>query len=206
MPSFNVYWILLDSLCGFQYYFCLLCTEWINLVSTWPQKRTRMCQVDLWKQCHSRRKSLGSIRLECFKTDETKSDSHRVRESFRKPASLRRVENLWRHLKDIPLIQSLRWGAVSGTSLLKVFKNFTFSGLAYLQRLQNSDISKSYLCWAGSVFNCEPCMRNNNVLPSEILLPVWVSQFQKRRKSPSQNTDHHLTIIRGQTKIHCNEG
>lgn len=155
VPSFNVYWILLNSLFGFQYYFCLLCIEWINLVSTWPQKRNSMCQIDLWKRCHSRRKSSGSVRLECFKTDETKSDSHRVRESFRKPASLRR-ESL-KTFEDIPLIQSLRWGAVSGTSLLKVFKNFTFSGLAYLQRLENSDISKSFLCWAGSVFTCEPC-------------------------------------------------
>ena len=77
-PSFNVYLILLNSHAGCQYCFCLLCTKWVNLASTWPPKRNKiLCQIDSRKQFHNRRKSSDSIRLGCFKADETKMNCGR---------------------------------------------------------------------------------------------------------------------------------
>lgn len=192
VPSFNVYWILLNSLSGFQYYFCLLCIEWINLVSTWPQKRNSMCQIDWWKRCHSRRKSSGSVRLECFKTWDKKWQSQSERELQKTCFSEKRIfEDIWRHTSNSEFEMRCCFWDKSSESIQEFYFFRTclppkVRELWYIQELSLLGRFCLYL-WALLVrisAGQEICMRNDNSSAHWNTFPCLGLSIPEKEKEP----------------------
>lgn len=152
-----------------------------------------MCQVQLRKQFHSRRKSSDSVRLGCFKADKTKWTAAESAEDF---VSVRAAENLCRHFiysfYSVFTIGSYFWDKTSeNIQEFYFFRPYESLKVEYL-----CDISRSFfpLTLPVSSARLHLWMRNINILTHKKPSPLWVSHHQRRRKRPGQNTSYGLTI------------